>query len=105
MFIFFFLFFFFFFSSRRRHTRCETVTGVQCALPIYIPHEKTPPRHAGDARDECTDHSKARHEAGEEDGLATVVGKEAFGGREHPFGVPSDGSPAREQPPPRRSAD
>src|SRR5881409_4164839 len=29
------LFFFFFFSSRRRHTRCETVTGVQtCALPI-----------------------------------------------------------------------
>src|SRR5881409_3553272 len=28
-------FFFFFFSSRRRHTRCETVTGVQtCALPI-----------------------------------------------------------------------
>src|SRR5881409_1240952 len=26
---------FFFFSSRRRHTRCETVTGVQtCALPI-----------------------------------------------------------------------
>src|SRR5881409_2103990 len=27
--------FFFFFSSRRRHTRCETVTGVQtCALPI-----------------------------------------------------------------------
>src|SRR5881409_1415877 len=29
------MFFFFFFSSRRRHTRCETVTGVQtCALPI-----------------------------------------------------------------------
>src|SRR5881409_1508701 len=29
-------FFFFFFSSRRRHTRCETVTGVQtCALPIF----------------------------------------------------------------------
>src|SRR6188472_4591332 len=28
-------FLFFFFSSRRRHTRCETVTGVQtCALPI-----------------------------------------------------------------------
>src|SRR5881409_1587308 len=28
--------FFFFFSSRRRHTRCETVTGVQtCALPIF----------------------------------------------------------------------
>src|SRR5881409_1594049 len=28
-------FFFFFFSSRRRHTRCETVTGVQtCALPV-----------------------------------------------------------------------
>ena len=27
----------FFFSSRRRHTRCETVTGVQtCALPISI---------------------------------------------------------------------
>src|SRR6188472_716915 len=27
---------FFFFSSRRRHTRCETVTGVQtCALPIW----------------------------------------------------------------------
>src|SRR5881409_4308131 len=26
----------FFFSSRRRHTRCETVTGVQtCALPIF----------------------------------------------------------------------
>src|SRR6188472_3040598 len=26
----------FFFSSRRRHTRCETVTGVQtCALPIW----------------------------------------------------------------------
>src|SRR5881409_1451388 len=26
----------FFSSSRRRHTRCETVTGVQtCALPIY----------------------------------------------------------------------
>src|SRR5881409_4308567 len=32
-----FLFFFFFFSSRRRHTRCETVTGVQtCALPISL---------------------------------------------------------------------
>src|SRR5881409_4477438 len=32
----FFVFCFFFFSSRRRHTRCETVTGVQtCALPIY----------------------------------------------------------------------
>src|SRR5881409_4211759 len=31
----FFFFVFFFFSSRRRHTRCETVTGVQtCALPI-----------------------------------------------------------------------
>src|SRR5881409_2791299 len=30
------LFVFFFFSSRRRHTRCETVTGVQtCALPIF----------------------------------------------------------------------
>src|SRR5881409_2454043 len=30
-------FVFFFFSSRRRHTRCETVTGVQtCALPIWI---------------------------------------------------------------------
>src|SRR5881409_661356 len=30
-----FVFFIFFFSSRRRHTRCETVTGVQtCALPI-----------------------------------------------------------------------
>src|SRR5881409_4306257 len=29
------MFIFFFFSSRRRHTRCETVTGVQtCALPI-----------------------------------------------------------------------
>src|SRR5881409_2262672 len=29
--------FVFFFSSRRRHTRCETVTGVQtCALPISI---------------------------------------------------------------------
>src|SRR5881409_1929158 len=29
---------FFFFSSRRRHTRCETVTGVQtCALPISAP--------------------------------------------------------------------
>src|SRR5881628_3215130 len=28
--------FFFFFSSRRRHTRCQSVTGVQtCALPIY----------------------------------------------------------------------
>src|SRR6188472_2971228 len=28
----------FFFSSRRRHTRCETVTGVQtCALPISGP--------------------------------------------------------------------
>src|SRR6188472_4696218 len=28
---------FFFFSSRRRHTRCETVTGVQtCALPISV---------------------------------------------------------------------
>src|SRR5881628_933795 len=28
-------FFFFFFSSRRRHTRCQSVTGVQtCALPI-----------------------------------------------------------------------
>src|SRR5881409_4506048 len=27
---------YFFFSSIRRHTRCETVTGVQtCALPIY----------------------------------------------------------------------
>src|SRR5881409_490341 len=33
----FFFFFFFFFSSRRRHTRCETVTGVQtCALPIFV---------------------------------------------------------------------
>src|SRR6188472_2000166 len=31
-------FLFFFFSSRRRHTRCETVTGVQtCALPIWYP--------------------------------------------------------------------
>src|SRR5881409_3844660 len=31
----FFDIFYFFFSSRRRHTRCETVTGVQtCALPI-----------------------------------------------------------------------
>src|SRR5881409_4213281 len=31
------IFFFFFFSSRRRHTRCETVTGVQtCALPISL---------------------------------------------------------------------
>src|SRR5881409_4072314 len=31
-------FVFFFFSSRRRHTRCETVTGVQtCALPISAP--------------------------------------------------------------------
>src|SRR5881409_4269625 len=31
----FLFFFFFFFSSRRRHTRCETVTGVQtCAPPI-----------------------------------------------------------------------
>src|SRR5881409_4191461 len=30
-----FLLYCFFFSSRRRHTRCETVTGVQtCALPI-----------------------------------------------------------------------
>src|SRR5881628_3044392 len=29
-------FFFFFFSSRRRHTRCQSVTGVQtCALPIF----------------------------------------------------------------------
>src|SRR5881628_3401689 len=28
-------FVFFFFSSRRRHTRCQSVTGVQtCALPI-----------------------------------------------------------------------
>src|SRR5881628_3399849 len=28
--------FFFFFSSRRRHTRCQSVTGVQtCALPIF----------------------------------------------------------------------
>src|SRR5881628_3895018 len=27
----------FFFSSRRRHTRCQSVTGVQtCALPIYF---------------------------------------------------------------------
>src|SRR5881628_2227375 len=33
-FLFFFLFFFF--ASRRRHTRCQSVTGVQtCALPIY----------------------------------------------------------------------
>src|SRR5881628_83722 len=31
----FFGLFFFFFSSRRRHTRCQSVTGVQtCALPI-----------------------------------------------------------------------
>src|SRR5881628_3658769 len=30
-------FLFFFFSSRRRHTRCQSVTGVQtCALPICI---------------------------------------------------------------------
>src|SRR5881628_3983910 len=30
------LLFFFFFSSRRRHTRCQSVTGVQtCALPIF----------------------------------------------------------------------
>src|SRR5881628_3038462 len=29
------MFVFFFFSSRRRHTRCQSVTGVQtCALPI-----------------------------------------------------------------------
>src|SRR5881628_4211813 len=28
---------FFFFSSRRRHTRCQSVTGVQtCALPISL---------------------------------------------------------------------
>src|SRR5881628_4271386 len=28
----------FFFSSRRRHTRCQSVTGVQtCALPISQP--------------------------------------------------------------------
>src|SRR5881409_2919001 len=33
---------FFFFSSRRRHTRCETVTGVQtCALPISDPSSAT----------------------------------------------------------------
>src|SRR5881409_115025 len=36
------LVFFFFFSSRRRHTRCETVTGVQtCALPISSPRALT----------------------------------------------------------------
>src|SRR5881409_988357 len=35
-----FCFCFFFFSSRRRHTRCETVTGVQtCALPIWQERE------------------------------------------------------------------
>src|SRR3546814_2584250 len=33
----------FFFSSRRRHTRCALVTGVQtCALPISIPHIRSP---------------------------------------------------------------
>src|SRR5881409_2031771 len=41
----------FFFSSRRRHTRCETVTGVQtCALPIlrYVTGEPDrPPARAG----------------------------------------------------------
>src|SRR5881409_1737327 len=32
-----YIYFYFFFSSRRRHTRWETVTGVQtCALPIYL---------------------------------------------------------------------
>src|SRR5881409_3698472 len=33
-----FVFFFFFFSSRRRHTRCETVSGVQtCLFRSQIP--------------------------------------------------------------------
>src|SRR5881628_1717820 len=33
--------FFFFFSSRRRHTRCQSVTGVQtCALPILVSVER-----------------------------------------------------------------
>src|SRR5881409_4097571 len=37
--------FFFFFSSRRRHTRCETVTGVQtCALPIWSPGRRAAAR-------------------------------------------------------------
>src|SRR6188472_4706045 len=43
----FYFFFFFFFSSRIRHTRCETVTGVQtCALPISMPMTsvRKPPR-------------------------------------------------------------
>src|SRR5881409_4185503 len=36
------MFLFFFFSSRRRHTRCETVTGVQtCALPILRRRRET----------------------------------------------------------------
>src|SRR5881628_4019168 len=35
----------FFFSSRRRHTRCQSVTGVQtCALPIFVhPRLARPP--------------------------------------------------------------
>src|SRR5881409_4214292 len=40
-----FHFVFFFFSSRRRHTRCETVTGVQtCALPICLGARSGTPR-------------------------------------------------------------
>src|SRR5881628_75619 len=40
--------FFFFFSSRRRHTRCQSVTGVQtCALPIYAAVAATPPARRG----------------------------------------------------------
>src|SRR5881409_4347020 len=37
-----YIYFYFFFSSRRRHTRCETVTGVQtCALPIYLESQQS----------------------------------------------------------------
>src|SRR5881628_565394 len=38
------LFLFFFFSSRRRHTRCQSVTGVQtCALPIFLERRDVSP--------------------------------------------------------------
>src|SRR5881628_90768 len=42
---------FFFFSSRRRHTRCQSVTGVQtCALPISWRRPRTPPSPCGRRR-------------------------------------------------------
>src|SRR5881628_2819308 len=41
---------FFFFSSRRRHTRCQSVTGVQtCALPISAEPAKTVAAERSDA--------------------------------------------------------